>query len=288
MVTMQHVRFAYPRRSPLFDGLAFRIEPGSVVGLLGKNGAGKTTLLKLAVGLLFPQSGDIRLFGAEAARRRPAELARLAMIPEQFGVPGLRISEAVAFAAGYYPRFDHSLLTRCLERFEVSGDDRLTQLSYGQQKKVLLSIAIASGAELVMLDEPTNGLDIPSKQVLRSLIAEAADDRRSFVISTHQVRDVENLIDPIVVLDEGRVVFSSPLAAIADGVEMRRYRDPADAERDGAFALETRLGSAVALVPRTADPQPAEARYGEIDLELLFQAAVNAPERLSAACGGAS
>lgn len=285
MIDMKGVRFGYPRQNALFAALDFSVQPGGIVGLLGKNGAGKTTLLKLGAGLLFPQAGDAMLFGEVAACRNPSVLARIAYIPEQFEVPSVRMRTYVRGLAHYYPRFDDALFERYLQRFEITGNARLNELSYGQQKKVLLSFALATGAELVVLDEPTNGLDIPSKQVFRQIAAEAADDARALIISTHQVRDVENLIDPIVILDEGRVVFEASLAAVQDGLQMRRFDSELAAEQAGALALDTRLGASVAIVPRTATA--GESMGSDIDLELLFQAAITHPDRAAAACGGA-
>lgn len=284
MVQMEQVRFGYSRRSVLFESLDFSVDPGGIVGLLGKNGAGKTTLLKLGTGLLFPQAGDARLFGEPASERAPSVLSRIAYVPEQFEVPSIRLREFIDAHAPYYPRFDRARMEHYLQRFEVAGNDKLSSLSYGQQKKVLVSFALATGAELVVLDEPTNGLDIPSKQVFRRLAAEAAGDDRAFIISTHQVRDVENLIDPLVVLDEGRVVFEAGMAAVQEAVAMRRFDSEIAAERAGALAQQTQLGSTIALVPAT-DPA-GESVGSEIDLELLFQAAVTHPRELSQLCGG--
>ncbi len=146
-----------PKGRPLFEDLSFSVEPGGVIGLLGKNGAGKTSLLKIASGLLFAQGGVADLFGKPAPRRDPAVLSRIAYVPEQFEVPPIPLRDYVAYHAAYYPRFDHELMERYLQRFEITGNDKLTELSFGQQKKVLLSFALAGMAELVILDEPTNG-----------------------------------------------------------------------------------------------------------------------------------
>lgn len=286
MLEMNGIRFAYRRRAPLFRALDFSVQPGGVVGLLGKNGAGKTTLLKIGAGLLFPHAGSAHLFETEAALRRPEALARLAYIPEQFDVPAMPLRDYVAYHAAYYPAFDFDLMERYLQRFEIVGNDRLTQLSFGQQKKVMLAFALATMAELVILDEPTNGLDIPSKQVFRRLVAEAAGDQRAVVISTHQVRDVENIIDPIVVLDGGAVVFQSSLERIHECVAMRRFRTETEARDAGAFAVESRLGSSVAIVPRDG-AGGGEPLGDDIDVELLFQAAITRSEEIGALCGGA-
>ena len=285
MVRLTDVHFAYPKKKPLFDAVTFTVEPGGIVGLLGKNGSGKTTLLKLSAGLLFAQGGTATLFDVPSEHRLPSVLSRIAFVPEQFEVPSIRMRRFIQSLAGYYPRFDEQFMERCLQRFEIVGSERLNELSHGQQKKVLLSFALATMAEVVILDEPTNGLDIPSKRIFRQLTAEAAGDDRALIISTHQVRDVENLIDPIVVLDEGKVVFQAGMDRIQDAVEMRRFDTEVAAGRAGAFAMDTHLGSSVALVRRDADG--GEPVGGNLDLELLFQAAVTNPEALSSACGGA-
>ncbi len=285
MLRIRDVRFAYPRQAPLFQDLDFRVSPGEVIGLLGKNGAGKTSLLKIGTGLLFPQAGEVNLFDGPAALRRPEVLARIAYVPEQFEVPPVHVREYVAYQSGYFSRFDGELMEHYLQRFEITGNEMLTKLSFGQQKKVLLAFALAGMADLVILDEPTNGLDIPSKQVFRQLVAEASDDRRAFVISTHQVRDVENLIDPIVVLDGGRVVFQADLAGIQENFEMRRFESEAEAVEAGALAADTRLGSSIALVPRNG---AGESTGGGVDLELFFQAAISHPREMQTLCGGAA
>ncbi len=285
MVRLTDVHFAYPKKKPLFDAVTFDVQRGGIVGLLGKNGAGKTTLLKLSAGLLFAQDGTATLFDVPAERRLPSVLSRIAFVPEQFDVPSIRMRSYIQSLAGYYPRFDEQFMERCLQRFEIVGSERLNELSHGQQKKVLLSFALATMAELVILDEPTNGLDIPSKRIFRQLTAEAAGDDRAVIISTHQVRDVENLIDPIVVLDDGKVVFQAGMGQIQDSVEMRRFDTEVAAAHAGAFAMDTHLGSSIALVRRDVDE--GEPVGGNLDLELLFQAAVSNPEALGSACGGA-
>lgn len=284
MVSAVGVAYSYPKAPPLFQNLAMEIEPGGIVGLLGSNGAGKTTLLKLISGVLFPHSGSIRLAGEYVAPRRPKVQAEIAYVPEQFAVPSLTVDDYTRFYSPYYPRFDHARLREYLRRFEVAGAQSLPKHSYGQQKKFLIAFALASDATLVILDEPTNGLDIPSKQEFRRLIVEAASDQRTVVVSTHQVRDVENLIDPIIVLQNGNVAFKAAMGDIADGVELRRFATVQEAEASGALATDVRLGQTIGLVARGAtDGEPIG---GTVDLELLFGAAVNRPEELRQACGG--
>lgn len=272
MIRLEQVRFAYPKKPPLFDGLRFSLQPGGIHGLLGKNGAGKTTLLKLGLGLLFPDSGSAALFDAPAEERRPEELADVAFVPENFAVPDLSVADYIHLHGAYYPRFDEDLMERYLREFELDHGMKLQSVSYGQKKKLLLAFALATQARLVVLDEPTNGLDIPSKRVFRRICAEAITEERAFIISTHQVRDVQNLIDPIVILDNGSVLFHHSLEEITASLSVRRR----EREEPGALYSQKEMGSYLTL----------EAGGGgeeEIDLEFLFEAVMANPHGLEAA-----
>lgn len=278
MLTVNNVRFAYPKQSPLFEGMQLRLTPGGIHGLLGKNGAGKTSLLKIALGLLFPQQGTSELFGVPAENRDPDRLADVAFVPEHFSVPDLSIREYLRLHGAYYPRFDAELMERYLREFELTSEIELKKASYGQKKKFLLAFSLASGARLVMLDEPTNGLDIPSKRVFRRICAEAIDEERAFVISTHQVRDVQNLIDPIVILDSGRVLFHHSLEEITATLSQVR----SDAPGPRSLYHQREMGSYLSL-------EPVPAGSDEIDLEFLFEAVIaNAEAVDSIVQGGAA
>ena len=227
MVQLQGITFGYRRRERLFDGLGLTLTPGNIYGLLGRNGAGKTTLLRLMSGLLFAKTGSARVAGEEVRRRTPAFLRELYFVPEEFHTPALSPRALVRLYSVFYPRFDHAAMERHLADLEVDPDQSMTAMSYGQKKKVLLAFAVASQCRLLILDEPTNGLDIPAKSQFRRLLAGAADDDRVIIVSTHQVRDLEHLIDPIVILEQGTIVFqhsvheiSSFLAVLDAGAAM--------------------------------------------------------------------
>lgn len=272
MVQLEKLRFAYPKKQPLFEGLDFKLRPGGIHGLLGKNGAGKTTLLKLSLGLLFPQSGRATLFDAPAEERQPETLAEVAFVPENFAVPDLSVAEYIHLYGAYYPRFDAALMERYLQEFELQEEMKLQGVSYGQKKKLLLAFALATQATLVVLDEPTNGLDIPSKRVFRRICAEAINEDRAFVISTHQVRDVQNLIDPIVILDNGKVLFHHSLEEIAAALSVtRREMEPPE-----ALYSQKEMGSFLTLEPRGGGEE-------EIDVEFLFEAVLANPVGIEAA-----
>jgi ABC-2 type transport system ATP-binding protein len=193
MIDIKHLEFGYAG-DRLFADLNMQLMPGNIYGLLGLNGAGKSTLLKLMTGLLFPVAGAIEARGREPARREPGFLREVFVLPEELHLPGITGEQYVASLAPFYPRFDHARFARFLNDFELPRNKNLTSFSYGQKKKFLLSFGLASGTSLLVLDEPTNGLDIPSKTMFRRLVAESATEDRIYFISTHQVKDVESLI----------------------------------------------------------------------------------------------
>ncbi|POR04145.1 hypothetical protein AU468_04000 [Alkalispirochaeta sphaeroplastigenens] len=280
---MRGVGFSYSRKRPLFGDLDITLPRGGVVGLLGRNGAGKTTLLKLGLGLLFPREGQVSLFGHPAGQRIPAVLSRLVFIPEQIAPPAVTLAQYFHLQAGYYPAFDPARAEGWAEQFELPLDQPLPTLSYGQQKKSLLVTALACGPDLIILDEPTNGLDIPSKGVFRRLISRAAQEGCSVVVSTHQVQDVARLLDHVIILEGGRVLFQASRRALVEALELRRFSGEDEARQAGALAWEVRFGTAVALVPREGEVPAGE---DELDLELLFHAAMTDPGALVGVCGG--
>ncbi len=198
MINIQTLDFAYRKQRSLFDTLSLSLKPGSITGLLGKNGAGKTTLLKLIAGLLYPRSGVIEVNGFHPKNREPSFLSEIFLVPEEFYLPSISITTYIKANSIFYPRFDHDLMQKLLIEFELAMDNSIHRLSYGQKKKFIVSFALATKCRVLILDEPTNGLDIPSKSIFRKVMAGNLDEDQLVLISTHQVKDVENLIDNIV------------------------------------------------------------------------------------------
>lgn len=161
-------------------------------GLLGKNGTGKSTLLYLMCGLLRPKSGSVTFCGSEMSRRQPSALQEIFIVPEEFTLPAVTLAQYVKYNAQFYPRFSNEILNNCLRDFEMDGNLRLNELSMGQKKKAFMSFALATNTRLLLMDEPTNGFDIPSKSQMRKVIASNMSDEKTIVVSTHQVRDVES------------------------------------------------------------------------------------------------
>ena len=264
MVRIRNLHFGYSRKCPLFQNLDLTLERGHIYGLLGKNGAGKSTLLRNIVGLAFPDAGTCEVLGQPAARRLPAVLADLFFLPEEIYVPAVTAAKFVANTAGFYPKFDHAALAHYLSEFEVPAQAVLTALSFGQQKKFMIAFALAANTSLLVLDEPTNGLDIPSKAQFRKLIATALTEERCLIISTHQVRDLESLIDTVVVLHGQRIVLNADLGELA---ERLTFATVPEADGLELYAEESVRGAQVIRANRSGVP-------GRVDLELLFNALV--------------
>jgi ABC-2 type transport system ATP-binding protein len=208
--------FGYSRKKLLYKNLSLNIEPGSIYGLLGKNGAGKSTLLKNMVGTLFPVEGEILINGMIPGKRQPSFLQTIYYIPEDVYVPPLTIKRYKNLFAPFYPQFSEESFYKYLDVLEVNVDGKLNKLSFGQQKKFVIAFALACNTQVLLMDEPTNGLDIPSKTQFRKLIASVMYDDKVIFISTHQVRDLENMIDNIIIVDNGDLLLHSSIANIAD------------------------------------------------------------------------
>ena len=282
MINIDGLSFGYGRGA-LFNELALELAPGNIYGLLGVNGAGKSTLLKLVSGLLFAKGGTVRALGHDPAARKPSFLVDVFVLPEDAQAPSMTARDYLRSRAQFYPRFDQTLLERYLREFEVPLGGNLAALSHGQQKKFLLAFGLASQAKLVLLDEPTNGLDIPSKSLLRRVITEALTPDRLFVISTHQVRDLGPLMDPIVILHQGSVLLHSTLAEIASRLHMTQQSSPPAADAPGLLFSEPAVGGFWSVRRGGGD--------GPLDLEVLFNAVVAKADvfrSVFAATGGAA
>ncbi|MBR6063447.1 MAG: ABC transporter ATP-binding protein [Bacteroidales bacterium] len=217
MIQLQNINFSYSKDRMLFNNLNLSLEGGHVYGLFGKNGAGKTTLLKIMSGLRFIQSGNVTTLGENAALRKAEMMKDIYFIQEEVFVPALSIRNFVKCYAPFYENFDKEQFEEYLHLFEIeSQDDKLTALSHGQRKKVIISFALAANTKILLMDEPTNGLDIPSKAAFRKIMSMAANDERLILISTHQVRDLHSLIDAVVILDNGHILLNAMAEEITD------------------------------------------------------------------------
>lgn len=216
MIQFQNLSFGYSPKKLLYKNLTLEIQSGSIYGLLGKNGAGKSTLLKNMAGTLFPVGGSVMVNGMVPQTRKPSFLQTIYYIAEDVYVPALTIKQYKNLFAPFYPLFDSNNFYRYLTQLEVSVDGKLNKLSFGQQKKFVIAFALACNTRVLLMDEPTNGLDIPSKSQFRKLIASVMNEDRIIFISTHQIRDLENMIDNVIIVDDGKLLLHASVADIAD------------------------------------------------------------------------
>ena len=217
MLKIENITFGYSRKKPpVLSDFSLTIGTGGVYGLLGRNGAGKSTLLYLIAGALTPQKGQV-VYNAENTRRRlPSTLSDIFIVPEEFTLPSVSLDEFVKLNAPFYPKFSMDDLKRHIATFDLSTTDNLGALSMGQKKKAYMCFALAANTSLLLMDEPTNGLDIPGKSSFRRFIASAMTDERTVVISTHQVRDIDRLLDHIIIMDNHNVLFDKSLDEVMD------------------------------------------------------------------------
>jgi len=210
MISIENIKFAYSREVVL-DGFSLQFDKGGIYGLLGKNGTGKSTLLYLMMGLLRPQKGIVTVDGIDTTSRRPEVLSEMFLVPEEYDLPAISLSTYVKAIKPFYPRFSEDLLKQCLANFEMSTDINLGELSMGQKKKVYMSIALAANTRYLLMDEPTNGLDILSKSQFRKVVIEGMSEDKTIIISTHQVHDVELLLDHVCIIERNKVLLNEPL-----------------------------------------------------------------------------
>ena len=275
VVHMQNIGFSYAQNR-LFNHLDLEIKRGNIYGLLGKNGAGKTTLLKILSGQLFIEEGETKVLGENPQERKPSLLSEIFYLPEEFPLPKMKASEYLAMRSPFYPKFDHEMFSQYCREFDIDLNQRLDQMSLGQKKKVLLSFGLATNTALLILDEPTNGLDIPSKRQFRQTVASAMTEQRTFIISTHQVRDMENLIDPIIILHDGKVIFNDTVESVNEKYVLSLTTEQPKA--DEGMYTEKVLGGWMVLSERTDD------REGKpLDLETLFNVII---EQSKGSAGG--
>lgn len=215
MIEVKDLTFSYGRRlSPVLENFSLTLQANSIYGLLGKNGTGKSTLLYLMSGLLRPQSGRVCIEGQDVYRRRPEVMEEIFLVPEEFELPAVSMQSYVDLNRSFYPRFSQDVLDECLADFELPARLHLGELSMGQKKKAFMCFALAANTSLLLMDEPSNGLDIPSKSQFRKVIASGMTDDKSVIISTHQVRDIDSLLDHVVIIDGTHVLLNESVKDI--------------------------------------------------------------------------
>ena len=269
MIEVKNLSFGYKKRKLLYKNLNLALPVGSIYGLLGKNGAGKSTLLKNFTGLLFPKHGELFVNGYTPKKRLPSFLETIYFIPEEVYVPSLTINRYKDLFAPFYPLFNEEQFHSYLDLLDVHDKGKLNTLSFGQQKKFILAFALACNTRILLLDEPTNGLDIPSKIRFRKLIASVFTDDKMIFISTHQIRDLDNLIDNVIIVDNGELLLQASITEISSKLSFKIADDLPD-DSDVLYAESSLKGYSVVM-------QNKSGEESKVNLEYLFNAVTENP-----------
>lgn len=262
MIKINNLNFGYSKHKPLFKNMSMQLSNGHIYGLLGKNGAGKSTLLKNLAGLVYAQSGTLDVMGFNPAKRQPELLEQICFIPEELYLPAVKIDAYLKANAPFYKNFNHQYFDSLIKEFDIPAGNKLINMSYGQKKKFIIAFGLATEAKLIIMDEPTNGLDIPSKAQFRKIMASALTDDKCIIISTHQVRDLDNLIDTVIMLDDNDVALMASVQEITEKLTFKKVKEV----DDSIFYAEPSLSGFNAIMPNYHNED------SRLDMELLFNA----------------
>lgn len=215
MIQVNSLTYCYHKAiRPVIHNMSLELQSGRIYGLLGSNGAGKSTFLSLLCGLLKPQHGEIAVDGVAPWKRTPAFLSEVFLVPEEFSLPAVHLKDFIRVNAPFYPNFSNEQMEAYLSEFGLEPGLHLGRLSMGQRKKAFIAFALACNTSVLLMDEPTNGLDIPGKSEFRRVIVGAVDETRTVVISTHQVRDLDRVIDSVIMVGNGGVLLNASVEDI--------------------------------------------------------------------------
>lgn len=268
MILIHDLSFGYKKNKPIFENLNLALEAGSIYGLLGKNGAGKSTLLYNMMGLVFPDSGRIDILGYEPKSRKPSFLSEVFFVPDEFALPAITVQKYLQLYTPFYPNFSDNDFYRYLKEFEISELGKLNGMSHGEEKKMLIAFGLATNSRIILMDEPTNGLDIPAKSKFRKLVASYISDEKLVIISTHQVRDLDNLIDQVIILKDSEVILKSSIEEISRKLSFGVFDNKSS---DVLFGEET-IGGKLGVMKNETDDE------SKVNIEHLFGAVMNEPK----------
>ncbi len=267
MIQTNALSFRYPgHRKTIFSSLTLSITPGYIYGLLGQNGVGKSTLFRLIAGINKPSEGSIQTLGYTPFDRNPEMLREIFLIPEDMTMPHVNILQYANLYGTFYPRFDWNELEQLLKKLDVPPDQKLSTMSLGQRKKAMIAFALACQTKILLMDEPTNGLDISSKRVFRDVLYRTRADDRLIIISTHQVRDLEQLIHAVIIVHEKSIILKDTVQNL-----LAHYHFGPISHGENPMYFEMAGDQKVGVLPLA----PGDKEDTQIDLELLFNAAIS-------------
>lgn len=272
MLELKNVTYGYTKGAAVLQDFSMTFEEGGIYGLLGKNGTGKSTLLYLMMGLLHAQQGCIAYNWTDVRERRPEVLQDMFIVPEEYDLPNITLRKLVERVRPFYPRFSDELLQGCLRDFDMTDDVHMRLLSMGQKKKIYMSLALAANTRMLLMDEPTNGLDIPSKSQFRKVVSGCMDEDKTIIISTHQVRDVELLLDRLAIIDVNRVLLQASMAEVGRQLAFTEVNHLPNETDGGVLYFEQTYHGFSVVAPNTTQEETP------VNLELLFNALLANPQ----------
>ena len=240
MITIKDLGFAYGEKAVL-KNITMNLEEGRIYGLLGENGVGKTTLLTLLCGLKKPQTGSIITDGRNPYDRQPSLLSDQYYLSDEVPAMNMKAADYAKYYGKFWEGFDMDKFIEVMGVLENDPQQKMNQMSFGQLKKTYIAFALACNTKYLFMDEPTNGLDIPSKAQFRKAMTKYTREDSVILISTHQVRDLENIIDPIIILDRQDVLLNATLEEISS----KLYFDYTNEKIEDALYCEMIPGSSV-------------------------------------------
>ena len=261
MITIKKLGFSYGDNVVLKD-ISMELQEGRIYGLLGENGVGKTTLLTLLAGLKKVENGTLEIDGYNPFDRKPSFLSDIYYLPDEVPAPRRKAIDFARDHGQYWANFSISKFSEIMNVFDTDENQRMDHMSYGQLKKSFISFALACNTKYLFMDEPTNGLDIPSKAQFRKAVSKYTSDDSTLLISTHQARDLEAIIDPIIILDRRDVLLNASL----DEIAQKLYFDYSSEVDPTALYQEMVPGGNIQVIRNTTGAE------SKVNIEALFNA----------------
>ena len=263
MIQIQNLTFGYKSsKENVLENVNLQLNPGSIVGLLGKNGTGKTTLLNLITGQLFAKQGVISIDDENVKTKSKSILEKLYFIPEELIVPNLSLENFIKLYSPFYKDYSQEVMDECMREFDLKSEKKsLNKLSMGTKKKMMICFALATNVPYLLMDEPTNGLDIPSKRIFRKLINSHMSEDRTILISTHQVHDVEKMVDHIVIVGKKDLLVNDTTEGL-----VQKYTFGTTPKGEVLYSEKSLEGN-LCVARRTESEEETP-----VSLELLFEA----------------
>lgn len=261
MISVDGLVFSYGR-SQIFDGLHLALTRPGIYGLFGRNGSGKSTLLKILAGLLFPHAGAVNVLGYRPGKRQPDFLENIYIVPEEFHLPDITLATLENTQAVFYPQFSTTDFERYSTIFAIPQDKSFAAMSLGQKKKAVIAFALATHTPILLMDEPTNGLDILGRAQFKAILSGPEHANRLVIISTHQAHDLETLMSHVLFADAGQLALSASMTTLQHALRM----GVAD-QADNSAIYQEAMGNQWAYVAENP-----EHSGDTVHLELLYKA----------------